>query len=350
MPGPSRLAGSIARLARLLASALAAIAVLPADASLAATRTLKFGYILTPDSQLGKGEQVFAAEIATRTNDRYAIENYPNAMLGGETAMIKDVQLGALDLAFITGAPLPKVVPAAGIFNIPFLFHDAAAARAVLDGPIGEGYLRMFDGAGVVGLAWGENGMRQLTNSKRPIKAPGDLKGLRIRLPQSDVMAAGFKALGAEVEQIPFPEVYGALRGGRADGEENPIATILSSRFYEVQHYLTLSSHVYDPAIILMSQDAFDALSDADKAAFREAARLAARESRVAATTAEQNGIAALKAFGVNVVQDVDRAAFLEAVSTASPVFDHLFGHEAIERLRNAAAAAAAPSPTQASR
>ena len=326
---------AIGGFARRLAFALSALFLFQTDQSSAAT--LKFGYILTPDSQLGKGEQVFADEIAKRTSGRYSIENYPNAMLGGETALIKDVQLGALDLAFITGAPLPNIVPAAGIFNIPFLFRDAAAARAVLDGPIGDDYLKMFDSAGVVGLAWGENGMRQITNSKRPIRTPEDLKGLKLRLPQSDVMAAGFKALGVEVEQMPFPEVYAALSSGRVDGQENPIGTILASRFYEVQSYLTLSSHVYDPAIILMSRDAFAALSDADKAAFREAAGLAARESRSAAAAAERNGIVVLQASHVKVTQDVDRAAFVRAVSKASPIYDRLFGHETIERLREAA-------------
>lgn len=191
----------------------------------ATAKTLRFGYILSPSSQLGEGEKVFAAAIAARTAGRYTIENYPNAMLGGEVAMMKDVELGALDMAFITGAPLSKVLPASGVFNIPFLFHDAEEARAVLDGPIGDDYLKKFATVGVVALAWGENGMRHITNSKRPIEAPADLEGLKLRLPQSDVMTEGFKALGADVRQTPFPQVYGALRSGSVDGEENPIAT-----------------------------------------------------------------------------------------------------------------------------
>ena len=329
---------SIRQLAiRLKVTLLVAAIVVNGGAS---AKTLRFGYILSPSSQLGEGEKVFAAEITARTAGRYTIENYPDAMLGGEVAMMKDVQLGALDLAFITGAPLPKVLPEAGVFNIPFLFQDADEARVVLDGPIGDDYLKKFSTVGLVGLAWGENGMRHITNSKRPIRTPDDLAGLKLRLPQSDVMTEGFKVLGADVQQTPFPQVYGALRGGSVDGEENPIATILSTRFYEVQTYLTLTAHVYDPAVIVMSSDAFDALSDADKAAFKEAARLAALESRRIASATERTGIATLRAHGMSVIESVNRDAFADRVSAAGPVFEKQFGGKVIDRIRSAAAAA----------
>ena len=332
---PEKIAAVVAR----LCACLIALAYSLGPGHAAASSVLKFGYILSPTSQLGRGEQVFASEIAKRTDGRYEIENYPDAMLGGEVAMMKDVQLGALDIAFITGAPLPNVVPAAGVFNVPFLFADAGAARSVLDGSIGDEYLTKFEQAGMVGLAWGENGMRQLTNSKRPIRNPIDLKGMKIRLPQSDVMTAGFKALGADVEQIAFPQLYAALRSGSIDGQENPIATILSSRFYEVQAQLSLTSHVYDPAVILMSKDAFAGLSEADKSAFKAAARVAARESRLAATEAERDGIATLQAKGMTVTRDVDRSAFASDVAAASPTFDRMFGQETVARIKRAAAA-----------
>ncbi|WP_244427153.1 DctP family TRAP transporter solute-binding subunit [Methyloferula stellata] len=301
---------------------------------------MRFGYILSPDSQLGEGEKVFAAEVAARTGGRFIIEDYPNAMLGGEVAMMNDVKLGALDVAFITGAPLPKLLPEAGVFNIPFLFRDAGEARVVLDGPIGNDYLTKFNQTGLHALAWGENGMRHITNSKRPIRTPEDLAGLKLRLPQSDVMTAGFKALGADVQQIPFPRVYGTLRGGSVDGEENPIATILSTKFYEVQTYLTLTGHVYDPAVIIMSADAFDALSEADKRIFKEAARLAGRQSRKIASEVERTGVATLKANGMVVIEKVDKLAFAERVAAASPEFEKEFGRDEIEKIKSAAAAA----------
>lgn len=318
----------------------AALCVGCANQAAASAKILRFGYILSPDSQLGEGEKVFAAEITARTGGRYIVEDYPNAMLGGEVAMMNDVKLGALDLAFITGAPLPKLLPEAGVFNIPFLFRDVGEARVVLDGPIGNDYLEKFTQTGLYALAWGENGMRHITNSKRPIRTPEDLAGLKLRLPQSDVMTAGFKALGAEVQQIPFPRVYATLRSGSVDGEENPIATILSTKFYEVQTYLTLTGHVYDPAVIIMSADTFDALSEADKRAFKEAARLAGQRSRKIASEVERTGVAALKADGMAVIEQVDKLAFAERVSTASPEFEKQFGRDVIEKIKSAAAAA----------
>ncbi len=306
----------------------------------AAAKILKFGYNLSSDSQLGEGEKVFAAEIAARTGGRYYVEDYPNAMLGGSVAMMNDVQIGALDFAFIAGAPLSKLLPEVGVFNIPFLFRNVDEARAVLDGPIGDDYLRKLDQTGLYALAWGENGMRHLTNSKKPIRTPDDLAGLKLRLPQSDVMETGFKALGADVEQIPFPQIYGALRSGSVDGQENPIATILSAKFYEVQTYLTLTGHVYDPAVILMSKDAYEALSDADKQAFREAAKLAARESRKAASESERTGGATLKAKGMSVIELVDKDAFAKRVSAASASFETEFGRDLIDKIKTAAAAA----------
>ena len=165
--------------------------------------------------------------------------------------MLKAVRLGTVNLAFITGAPLPNFVPDIGVFNIPFLFRNLAHAHAVLDGPIGQSYLEKFREKGLVALAWGENGMRHITNSKHEIRSPEDLKGLKLRLPQSEVMLIGFKALGADVKPLAFPQLYGALQSGQFDGQENPIATIQSSKFNQVQKYLTLTGHVYDPAILV---------------------------------------------------------------------------------------------------
>ncbi len=310
------------------------VATFGSGVALGAPRTLKLAFILPVDSQLGAGAEVFAAQVAARTGGRFEIEAYPNAMLGGEVAVLDAVKVDAIELAFVTGAPLPTVVPDVGVFNIPFLFEDAAAARRVLDGPIGEAALREFDAKGLHALAWGENGMRQLTNSRRPVRIPADLKGLKLRLPQSEVMMAGFQALGAEPRPIPFPQVYAALQSGRVDAQENPIATIVSSRFYEVQKHLTLTSHVYDPAVILMSGDAWNELSAEDKAAFTVAARAAAAASRDYATRAETTGLATMRATGVAIVDTIDRAAFARQAAAALPFYEKQFGRATIERIK----------------
>ena len=305
-----------------------------APASGQSADVLKLGYILSADSQLGAGAAVFADQIAKRTQGRYRIEQYPNSALGGEVEMLKAVRLGTVNLAFITGAPLPNFVPDIGVFNIPFLFRDLAHAHAVLDGPIGQSYLEKFREKGMVALAWGENGMRHITNSKHEIRAPEDLKGLKLRLPQSDVMLIGFKALGADVKPLAFPQLYGALQSGQFDGQENPIATIQSSKFNQVQKYLTLSGHVYDPAILFMSSDDFDELSAADKSTFIEAAKLAGDASRQFAVAAEAKGVSELAQSGMQVIKDVDRNKFAAEMAPANSNFDQLFGSELISKIR----------------
>jgi len=298
-------------------------------------KTLKLGYILARNSQLGAGADVFADEIAKRAGGRFRIEQYPNSALGGEVEMLKAFQLGTVDLAFITGAPLPNFVADVGVFNIPFLFRDVDHAHAVLDGPIGQTYLAKFRDKDLVGLAWGENGMRHLTNSRHEIRSPEDLKGLKLRVPQSDVMVAGFKALGADVHQLAFPLLYAALQSGEFDGQENPIATIMASKFYQVQKHLTLSGHVYDPAILFMAVDTFADLSADDKKSFVEAAKLAGEASRRFAAAAQKDGVAQLAQWGMTVVADVDRAKFAAAMASANPIFSQQFGNDIIENIRH---------------
>jgi TRAP-type transport system periplasmic protein len=324
------------RWAHVLTMAAALLCVAPLHAEPA--RTLKIGYILSKDSQLGAGATAFAEEVAKRSGGRIAVEQYPNSALGGEVEMLKALQLGTLDMAFITGAPLPTVVPEVGAFNIPFIFRNLDHAHAVLDGPIGQDYLKKFEAKDLVALAWGENGMRHLTNSKREIRTPEDLKGLKLRLPQSEVMLIGFKALGAEPAPLPFPQVFGALQSGQFDGQENPIATILSAKFAQVQKYLTLTGHVYDPAVFLASPDLFNDLPDEDKKILTEAARAGAQASRKFAAEAQDKGAAALRIAGMTVTAEVDRMLFSKAMASATPDYEKRFGADAIERIRQTGA------------
>jgi tripartite ATP-independent transporter DctP family solute receptor len=317
-----------------LLAGIATASLLGGTVSQAQTRTLKIGYILAQDSQLGAGATAFAKQLSEATGGRLVVEQFPNSALGGEVEMLKGVQLGTIDLAFITGAPLPNIIPDVGVFNIPFLFRDAAHAHAVLDSPIGQSYLEKFRAKDLVALAWGENGMRHITNSKQAIAGPEDLKGMKLRLPQSEVMLAGFKALGADVSPLPFPQLYDALQTGKFDGQENPIATIIASKFAQVQKHLTLSGHVYDPAIIVMSVDAFDELSPADKAAIMQAGKAGAKASRAYAAEAQAKGAETLKAAGMQVVEKIDAGKFAAAMDSAKPTFETMFGAELIAKIR----------------
>lgn len=310
--------------------------VLGGKAHADSARVIKFGYILAPESQLGAGVTAFAKVLEAQTQGRYKVEQHPNAALGGEVEMMKGIQLGSVDLAFITGAPLPTFVPEVGVLNVPFIFRDAAHAHAVLDGPIGADYLKRFEAESIVALAWGENGNRHLTNSRRPVATPDDVKGLKLRTPQSDVIMNGFKALGADASQLPFPQLFEALKAGQFDGQENPIATIQASKFDQVQKHLTLTAHVYDPALIVMSPDLWDEASEEDRKAFLAAAKAGAAASRAFAAEAEEKGVAALEQAGMQVVRTVDRAAFAKQVQPAMAGYEAKFGADTIARIQAA--------------
>ncbi|GJD86899.1 DctP family TRAP transporter solute-binding subunit [Methylobacterium hispanicum] len=297
-------------------------------------RVLRFGYLFAQTSQLGAGADRFAAEVAKRTGGAYRVELYPNGSVGGEVEMAEDLRLGHLDLAFITSAPFSSIIPEFGVFDIPFLFRDARHAQAVFDGAIGQDYLRKFQQKGLVALAWGENGMRHITNSKRPITGPEDLKGLSMRVPQSDIMLAGFRSLGVKAEPLAFPALYGALQSGQFDGQENPISVIAASRFEKVQKHLTLSGHVYSWAVVAMSRAAWEALSAADQKAFTEAARAAGQVSREVAGRAETEGVDALRRSGMSVVAGVDRAAFEQSLQATTSGFSARFGAETLRQIR----------------
>lgn len=303
----------------------------------AAARTLRIGYILPEASQLGAGATRFADEVAKRTGGRIALQQFANATLGGDVELLKGVQLGSIDLAFVTGMGLPSVLPAAGVFNIPFIFKNKDQAHAVIDGPIGDSFRKQFAAKDLVMLAWGENGVRHITNAKRPIATPDDLKGLRLRVPQSDVLLEGFKALGVDTAPLPFPQLFEALRAGKFDGQENPIATIVAAKFEQVQKFLTLSGHAYDPAVFLMAADAFDDLSADDKVSFIEAAKLGGNASRKAAADAETEGVAALRQAGMTVQIDIDRASFAAAMASANPAYERTFGLDIIQQIKKTA-------------
>jgi tripartite ATP-independent transporter DctP family solute receptor len=300
----------------------------------AATRTLRIGYILPVQSQLGAGGTVFADEVTRRTSGRITIQQFSDATLGGDVELTKGVQLGSIDIAFVTGMGLSSILPEVGLLNIPFLFNNAAHGQAVLDGPIGESFRKPFAAKDLIMLAWGENGLRHMTNARRPIVTPDDLKGLKMRVPQSEVLLKGFQALGADAAPLPLPQLFEALRAGKFDGQENPIATIRAAKFDQVQKFLTLSGHAYDPAVFLMSPDAFDDLSAEDKVSFKEAATLGGKASRTFAAQAQIDGVAALQKSGMTVQTNIDRASFVAALSSANTEFEKRFGRALIEQIK----------------
>jgi len=316
---------------RMVVAGLLALGV----AAPGAAEELKFGYSLPATSHYGASATAMGEELAKRTNGKWTIKQFPANALGGEREMVEGLQIGTVDLVATSTGPVGNFVPDTLLTDIPFLFRDYAHADAVLDGPIGQQILDQFPKNGLVALAWGENGFRNLTNSKRPVRTPEDAKGLKVRTMENQVHMTAFRTIGVLPTPMAFPELFTALQQGTVDGQENPIGVILGAKFPQVQKYLTISQHVYSPALILMSPAVWNKLSAEEKTAFKEAAKVGAQAMRRKAREDAQNGVDELRKQGMEVVTDVDRKAFEEALKPAFAEYAKKFGQAKIDAIRN---------------
>lgn len=310
-------------------------ALLAAFAAAASAQTvLKMGYATSKESHYGVGSTVFCDEIEKNTQGRYKCQQFPSSALGGEREQIEAVQLGTQDLTNTSTGPLGNFVPEVKIVDIPFLFRNYEHARKVLDGPIGQDLLKKMQAKGLVGLAWTENGFRHMTNNKRAIVTADDAKGLKMRTMENKVHMDGYKTFGILPTPMPFPELFTALQQGTVDGQENPIPVILASKFSQVQKHLSLTGHVYSPAVILLSPKVWEKLSDADKKVFVEAAQKAGAAQRKKVNDDENNGIAQLKKDGMQVVEQVNGDSFRKAVAPAYSAYAQEFGADRIAAIQ----------------
>lgn len=297
-------------------------------------QVLRIGVIYPRDSQFGAGAQELATYVERNCGGRLRVELYPSGEAGGELEMCQDVAAGTLEMAFTSSAVFAGFAPELAIFDIPFLFRDLAHARAVMDSGIGKAALARLEPQGIIGLAWGENGLRHLTTTDRAVHRPEDLKSLRLRVPQSDVMVASFKAIGADVKSLPFPDLYTALSSGSFQAQENPLATILAANFDKVQHYLCLTGHVYSPAGVIISKHTFERLSAEDQHALRAAGVAASKASRAYLDRIEKSGVEELRRRGMKVVEDIDRPAFAASLAGLEGQFQKQFGKDNIDAIR----------------
>jgi tripartite ATP-independent transporter DctP family solute receptor len=314
---------------------LAALSVALVAASAQAQTAMKISISIGQNSHQGVGIDTFAREVERRTGGRYKIQTFYSGALGGERESIEAVQLGTQELTLTSTGPVPNFVPEARILDIPFLFRDKAHARAVLDGPIGQDMLKVFESKGFKALSWAENGVRHMTNSKRAVNSPDDLKGLKMRTMENPVHVAAYKGFGIITTPMAFPEVFTALQQGTVDGQENPLSVIMAAKFDQVQRHLSLTGHVYSPAIFLMNKAAFDKLAAADRQHFLEAAKEAAKVNRARVDEDDAKGVAELRSKGMQVVENVDKARFQAALTPVYAEFEKQFGKANIERIRN---------------
>ena len=316
------------------------VAALVATAAFAAFPTqaqtvLKIGHVLAKGSHYDIGANVFCENLDKNTQGRYKCQVYPASALGGEREQVEAVQIGTQDLVITSTGPVGNFVPEMKIVDIPFLFRDYDHARKVLDGKIGQDMLAKFPNHGLVALAWSENGFRHMTNNKRAIVSATDASGLKMRTMENKVHMEGYRAFGIQPTPMAFPEVFGALQQGVVDGQENPIPVILASKFSQVQKHLSLTGHVYSPALLITSPRLMDKLSAADKKVSYAAGKSATVAQRKKVNEDENNGIAQLEKDGMTVVRKVDGQAFRNALRDVYVGYSKEFGADNIRKIQN---------------
>jgi tripartite ATP-independent transporter DctP family solute receptor len=209
-----------------------------------AVTNIKLAVVTKPGSAQNIAAEKFKELIEQRANGDIKVQIFHSASLGNETEILQQVQMNSVRMAIVTGGPFDTFDPMARVVNYPFLFKNYEQVDQVLDGPLGAELLKSLESSGFKGLAFSENGFRNLTNNKRPVKGADDLKGLKIRVMASAIHKAIWQSLGANPTPMPWP-IYTELEQGVIDGQENPLWVMEVYKFYEIQKYMTLTRHVY---------------------------------------------------------------------------------------------------------
>ena len=264
---------------------------------------MKFAHFAEETHPAHLGAKQFAAKVAERTKGQVKITIYPANVLGSPPEQAEQVRLGAVDMGLPTQGQLDKYVKAFSAVMLPFIYDDYDHVHRTLDGPSMDWFSPLAEKEGFILLCNWEYGFRNLTNNKRPINKPEDVKGLKIRTPPEIQLQAAIEALGGVVTKIAFPEVYMALAQNVVDGEENPIAVIYHNKFYEVQKYLALTRHVYNNMIHVVSTKAWAKLTPEQQKIFREESKSAGAYMRKAIVAEEVDQIAKMEKAGMNVTR-----------------------------------------------
>lgn len=322
---------------RLLKPLIATAMLSLLGAGVQAQTTLRLGHGLSPQAPYGVGALYMQKAIAERMGGRYKVDLFPNFQLGGEREMTEAAQVGTIEIVITSTGPVGNFVPDTLITDIPFLFRDYAHARAVLDGPIGQAILDKCPAKGLICLAWSENGIRHLTNNRREVKSPGDAKGMKIRTMENPFHIEAFRTIGVLPTPMAFPELFSALQQGAVDGQENPIGNIVSAKLYQVQKYLTMTGHLYSPAMVLMSPAVYNKMTPEDQKLMGQIAREGAQVTRARVEELERLGLDELRKVGMQIreLSPAEKDAFKQAMAPAYAEFAKRFGQPKIDAIVN---------------
>jgi TRAP-type transport system periplasmic protein len=283
----------------VLAAVLTATLCAPASAQ----KVLKLGIGLSDDHPQGVSAKKFAELVEQKSGGKVKAQVYASGALGNDVTMISSVRAGTQEMVVPDTSTLVGIVKDFGVLNFPMTFQNEAEADALLDGPFGQKLLKQLEDKGLIGLGFWENGFRNLTNSRKAVTKADDIAGLKVRVIQNPLFIETFKALGANPTPMAFTELYSALESKAVDGQENPNATILASKFNEVQKYVAQTRHMYSVWALLLSKKTWDAMSPDEQKAVTEAAREATLFERKTIRAFSITALDELKKKGMEVTE-----------------------------------------------
>ncbi|MDV2582194.1 TRAP transporter substrate-binding protein [Alkalibacillus haloalkaliphilus] len=305
-------------------------------------KTIRAGIGLNQDHPQYQGLLKFAEIVEEETDGSIQVDTYHSGQLGDDRSMTEALQLGNQEVTIPSTAPIANFVSEFSVFDIPFLFPSEEVADEVLQGEVAQGLLEELEEADLVGLAYWENGFRDLSNSERPVETIEDFDGLSIRTMENDLHIEAFQALGANPTPMAFTELFTALQQGTVDGQENPYATIYLENFYEVQDYVSDTHHVYSPFVFLMSKQFYDGLTDEEQQIVRNAAEEAGEYQIELNREANAEYLDSLQEEGVEFseISDEDRQEMVDAVQPVIEDFKDNIGADVVDGIMEAVEAA----------
>ena len=325
-------------IASMVASCLLFVAAEAKDA-FGAEYTFKVGSIVSethPDMLVMKS--TFIPYIEEKSNGRMKVELYPNAQLGGDRELAESVQMGTLQMCLPATSAMAGFEKRFQVLDLPFLFTSRETAFEALDGELGQTLNAFLAPKGFVSMGYCENGFRHITNNRKAVKVPTDLKGLKLRTMENPMHISFFKKLGANPTPMSFGELYTALQQGTVDGQENPATLIYETKFFEVQKYLSTTGHVFSAIMLLGSKNYMDKLPEDLRAIVVEACRAFVEEHRRAMPVSERENMRRLQESGmeINELTPEEKKAFVEATAETYGEFEPALGREIMELARQA--------------
>jgi tripartite ATP-independent transporter DctP family solute receptor len=288
---------------KTLVAALAVAAFGIASAQDIKERTLKVGLQNPKGHPAVMGAEKFAEIVQAKSGGKIKVNLFPGGVLGGDAPTVSALQGGTVEMTVLNSGILASQVKEFAVYDFPFLFANAKEADAIVDGPFGKGLHAKLADKGIVGLAYWELGFRDLTNGRRPINKVEDIAGLKLRVIPNPINVDWVKALDANPTPLAFPELYAALEQKAVDGQENPVSVILANKFAEVQKYLTLTHHQYNPQSVIISKKVWDTMSAAEKKIIQDAADEAGKYQRQVSRDQAASTIDQLKKAGMTVTE-----------------------------------------------